>query len=83
MKTQHIQTKTDNENLEPVCYKCKYFESNMAGTHQKCWINFYGPQHILRLDDQYVRERINGDKLHCKYFESLENKINLTLDALH
>lgn len=52
-----------------ICDMCKNYSRNESGTAEFCNAKNIGSKMIVRMDDVYISERMNGNKTNCKEFK--------------
>lgn len=54
-----------------ICDKCNHYSVSPAGCVETCWATLISSKHIIHMPDDYIRERMNGNKKHCKEFKKI------------
>lgn len=54
-----------------ICDKCNNFEVSMDNTKEICHAKKDGSQVIPKITDDYINERINGEKTNCKCYKKI------------
>lgn len=52
-----------------ICDMCDNYERSASGTIEICHAKRIGSEYILHMPDDYVNERLNGEKTTCKEFK--------------
>lgn len=52
-----------------ICDMCKNYSKNESGTSEFCNAKNIGSKIIVRMDNVYISERMNGSKTTCKEFQ--------------
>jgi hypothetical protein len=56
-----------------ICDKCNNYEISMDNMSEFCHAKIEGSLVIPRMTDDYIKERFEGEKKHCKSFNKIQN----------
>jgi hypothetical protein len=57
--------------MKVICDKCSKYVVSQCGTTESCFAKFEGSKQVIRMDEIYINQRMNGEKQNCKSFQKL------------
>ena len=57
--------------MKIICDNCNNYEISMDNTREICHAKKNGSQVIPKITNDYISERMNGEKINCKCYEKI------------